>query len=533
LLTPVDGRFPAYWVPPTSVESTIELEARSNSYLDCAVWRLPEAATELVVALGRPLVLERQPIFMLSSHTAFRGPGDVYAYLIHGHVYENRFDFRRNRKICSELEAYSLYLALHGLEGATSKELYRLLKQQIVYSVIARQARDGAWHHGEWTDLMESHYRFHNAAMLLLEAALEEAPAVALGNALKKAASVLSEGTDRTSIGLWFFHDSLEHSVEMTEKSGIRWIPSRELGKSPATKMILNSHLDAIVALDRYREVSADSQYSEHVASALSAARTLLALRPAESLYRALYWAIGLTLLPAQEAVRLSLPLRVVKRLTRDWVIPRLHRIKRRFPRMVMPGGLIERHLSRLHFGTNYHSVNLADLVRVRRRFPREDFGSVVEDAINAVTRTSLLRFWVDVKQKQALGYWVEALYQACTLMREGVYRRHLAEAMICASDAGLGMPPSLLGAHPEVVKPGERVACPSPRNPCLRVANLSRTGRREILVVNNSTTAVELEWERNEIGGLAWTSADGPVPAAPGSPLTVPAKGWLLGEQL
>jgi hypothetical protein len=198
-----------------------------------------------------------------------------------------------------------------------------------------------------------------------------------------------------------------------------------------------------------------------------------------------------------------------------------------------MPGGLIERHLSRLHFGTNYHSVNLADLVRVRRRFPREDFGSVVEDAINAVTRTSLLRFWVDVKQKQALGYWVEALYQACTLMREGVYRRHLAEAMICASDAGLGMPPSLLGAHPEVVKPGERVACPSPRNPCLRVANLSRTGRREILVVNNSTTAVELEWERNEIGGLAWTSADGPVPAAPGSPLTVPAKGWLLGEQL
>ena len=259
LLRPVAGDLPTYWVPrtpvfrsldaqgrilteqpasfralePTSVASTIELEARSDTYLDCTVWRFPAAAAEFVAALDRSLVLERQPIFMLSSHTAFRGPADLYAYLVHGQVYENRFDFLRKRKICSELEAYSLYLALHGLETATGKKLYRLLKQQIVHSVIARQAPDGAWHHGEWTDFIESHYRFHNAAMLLLEAAFEEAPGVALGDALNKAATVLSENADRTDIGLWFFHDSLEQSVEMTDKSGIRWIPSRELGKSP------------------------------------------------------------------------------------------------------------------------------------------------------------------------------------------------------------------------------------------------------------------------------------------------------------
>src|SRR4029450_1187945 len=204
--------------------------------------------------------------------------------------------------------------------------------------------------------------------------------------------------------------------VEMTQKSGIRWVPSRELGKSPATKMILNSHLDAIVTLDRYREVTADDQYTAQVESALGATRTLLRLRPAEWLYRPLYRAVGLTLLPESEAKRLPFAVRALKRGVRAYLLPRLHNVKRRFPRMVMPGGLIERHLSRLHFGVNYHSVNLADLVRVWRRFPREDFRAIIADAIGAVTETSLLPYWIEAKQRQALGYWVEALWQLCML---------------------------------------------------------------------------------------------------------------------
>ena len=67
-------------------------------------------------------------------------------------------------------------VALSGLELATGKLIYTLLKRQLLFSVIARQSEDGGWYHGEWTDLMESHYRFHNGAMLLLEAALKEQP---------------------------------------------------------------------------------------------------------------------------------------------------------------------------------------------------------------------------------------------------------------------------------------------------------------------------------------------------------------------
>ncbi len=556
-LKPGEATLPTYWIPrrpvsramdaqgrtlseeptvlsafqPKGSATTIDLATRNSSPVECVIWRLGPGASAIVDELQQPLVLERQPVFMLASHTALRSPGDVYVYLLHGHVYENRFDQRRKRKICSELEAYSLYLALHGLETATGKTLYRLLKRQIVFSVVARQQQDGGWYHGEWTDFMESHYRFHNAAMLLLETALEEAPNRVIADALGKAASVLSRCTDRTDIGLWFFHDSLEHSVEMTEKSGIHWIPSRVLGKSPATKMILNSHVDAIVTLDRYREVAGDDQFSEQVASALGATRKLLALRPAEWLYRVLYRAVGLTLLPQPEAERLPLLLRAVKRLTRNYVIPQLHRVKRKFPRMVMPGGLIERHLSRLHFGVNYHSVNVMDLARLWRRFPSDDLWSVIDGGVEAVTKTALLRYWVEVGQRQALGYWVEALYHVCTLNPDVAYRRHLAEAMLSALDAGLGLPPSLLGTHPEIVKPEQRPACPSPTDDRLRVANLSWEARREILVVNPTSVAIELVWEREPSADLTWTSSGGAPASAAASRSSVPPRGWLLGR--
>lgn len=40
--------------------------------------------------------------------------------------------------------------------AATGKCLYDLLRTQVVYSVIARQAEVGGWYHSEWTDQMPS-----------------------------------------------------------------------------------------------------------------------------------------------------------------------------------------------------------------------------------------------------------------------------------------------------------------------------------------------------------------------------------------
>ena len=176
----------------SSGELSVEVEIPENMNLDWTIWRFPAEESGIHTALDRLLVLETQPLFLWNSQTRYQSPADVYLYLVHGHVYVDRFIWPRMWKICSELDAYGLYTIMSGLELATGKMIYSLLKRQLLFSVIARQAQDGGWYHGEWTDLMESHYRFHNGAMLLLEAALKERPDEVASKALERAAHFIS-----------------------------------------------------------------------------------------------------------------------------------------------------------------------------------------------------------------------------------------------------------------------------------------------------------------------------------------------------
>ncbi len=511
----------------------VTLEVPFGWHLDWVFWQFAADPSPLWSALQHPLPLVQQHFFLWGSKANVQLPAGAYHYLLHGQVYTDAFVWPRRWKFHSELDAHGLYVALDGLESATGVVLYRLLKRQVLYSVIAQQAEDGGWHQGEWTDLMESHYRLHNAAMLMLESGLEETGDPLVRGALERAAAFLARCTDRTDIGAWFLHDSLESSAEameeMRRQTRTPWIPTRTLGKSPTNKLILNTHLDAIVTLDRYREVTGDERYVELLASARAATRTILALRPAEPLYRLLYWAIHLSLLPKAEAMRLPLPLKIVKRLTWQYLWPQMHRVKRILPRLVMPGGLIERHVAPLHYDINYHPVNVMDLVRYARRFPEEAHTDIIEQAVRVVVMRRLLDYWSEQEYRRfALVVWADALYQLCSLGPDPAPRRHLADAILRIEDAGMGLPPSLLGGDGEVVGRSARLPCPAPADARLRVANLSQAGRAEILVVNTAAEALPLAWARMELPTLIWTDPDGrAVDAA-----MIPARGWILGRE-
>lgn len=510
-----------------------DIELPSEWHLDLVLWRLQGPAEALREGLSTALALERQDYYLWGSKTNVRLPAGLYRFLIHGQVYTDDFVWPRRWKFPSELDAHGLFTALTGLEAATGKPLYGLLRRQVLLSVLAAQAEDGGWHQGEWTDLMEVHLRLHNAAILILEAGLEESSDERLRNALAHAIDFLLQYTDRTGIGLWFLHDSLETSPEnmeiMREQTRTPWIPSRTLGKSPCNKLILNTHLDAIVALERYRRVTGDDRHVDALASARNAARRLLNLRPAEFVYQGLYKAIELTLLPKERAMRLPLFLRAIKRLTWMYLLPNMHRFKRIWPRLVMPGGLIERHIAPLHFDLNYHPVNVMDILRYQRLFPSEDFQELVDNAIAAVKRLDLLQYWSESKQRQfAAVVWTEALYHLCTLKPDIRYRDHLAAAIIRAARTGLGLPPVILGGDAEAVPVTARSPCPSPMDGRLRVANLSRQGASEILVANPHEVDLELAWERGSSEKLAWLDQDG-TRLAP--PIRVRAGGWILGR--
>jgi hypothetical protein len=522
LVLPVADQNPAYWLPQTPkvrrldsqghilsesdapindirvspTKTAISFVSGNDSCLEWVVWRIDADGGDIIESLANATCLETQRYYLWGSHTHYRRPADLYLHLIHGKLYENNFAWPHRRKICSENDAHALYVTLCGLERATGKRIYSLLKEQVLRSVLLRQSADGAWYHGSWTNHMECHYRLHCSGMHLLMDALVETKDEGIREALSRAADFISRQTDTIDGETWFLHDDLERSADKMREGPFRWVSSRALGKSPTNMVVLNTHLDTTIALDRYRYLTGDAQYELLVASARRAVVKLMRLKPAEWLYRPLFDAINLTFLPTPVAERLPLPARAIKRIAWKYLIPQLPRIKSWFPRLAMPGGYIDRELTLKTWAHNYQTINLMDLLRFARRFPEDGNLDVVEQGLRFVQDSGIRARWKEIPQSTyALGFWAEALYHACTLRADDKYRHWLVEAMLDLHDLGLGIPPSLLGANAEAIEPPEQAACPLLGDRRLLIANLGRAGNREFLVVNAAHDALPLTW--------------------------------------
>lgn len=510
----------------------VEIDVPRDCVLDIVLWRLPTNSPDLAISLSALCTLERQRYFLLSSHTAYERPADLYLHLVHGHVYENHEVWPKYWRVCSELDAYSLYLITSALERATGRRLYTLLKRQIVFSTITRQSRDGGWYHGEWTDQMESHYRLHTAGTLMLADYLEANPDIVVRQALEKAAAFSASKTDTLKWGSWFLHDSLEQGLDTAKLYPFAWIPSRAFAKSSTNMLILNTHLDTAVSLERYGRVTGDKQYTELVASAGKTTQGVLQQRTTEWLYRPLFRAIGLTMLPKSYAQTLPLPVRALKRIAWKYLIPLLPRIKTLYPRLVMPGGFVDRSLSQVGMSYRYQSVNLMDLARTRRIFGEPDLDRLLATVFEFTQKSGIRGRWKEMRgiEDDSLGFWAEALYHMCLASPELKYRAWLAETMIDLEDNELGLAPSLLGANSEATPSNEQIACPSPMDPRLRVANLSRHNRLELVIVNTANRAISLEWGIPPAHAIVWKNGDQTLSTDYDRPLEVPSRGWLHG---
>ncbi|MCI1191734.1 hypothetical protein MOJ79_07755 [Calidifontimicrobium sp. SYSU G02091] len=499
--------------------------------LDLVIWRLP-ANDESTRALMQLSSLERQRYFLWSSHTAYARPADLYLHWVHGHIYENHEVWPKYWRVCSELDAYALYVVLTGLWRATRKPLYDWLRTQVVFSVIDRQSNDGGWYHGEWTDEMESHFRLHAAGVHLLAAHYEESHDPVVRVALEKAAAFAASKKDHLHSGAWYLHDSLEETCEGLRRYPFKCLPSRALGKSESNLLVLNTHLDTNIAMVRYRQVTGDARYDGLVQSAADSTRAVLGLRPAEWLYRPLFRAVALTFLPAERARTLPLHLRAIKRIAWRHLIPWLPRIKRWRPRLVMPGGYIERELSMQAFSVRYQPVNLMDLARTRRALDDRSLDTLLTESFAFTNACGLVDRWKALKGKEddSLGFWAEALYHLALARPDARYREWLAQAMLHLEDNGLGLPPSLLGSNAEAVGSTEQHPCPMPADDRLRVANLSCSGSTEWLVVNPSDRPIELRWATAPPAAVDWRTPSG-TPAVDVLPVLAP-RAWLWGRK-
>lgn len=161
----------------------------------------------------------------------------------------------------------------------------------------------------------------------------------------------------------------MEQSPENLKKWPGRSLASRAFGKSLSNLLVLNTHLDSTIALDRYGAITGDTTHQHLVVEANRATEQILSSRPAEWLYRGLFAVIELSFQPTEQARRLPLWKRALKRVGWKYLIPLLPKVKQMFPRLAMPGGYIDRELSACGFAHDYHAVNLMDLARHQRRF--------------------------------------------------------------------------------------------------------------------------------------------------------------------
>jgi hypothetical protein len=556
LLAAADHGQPSYWLPQLPVlrridpqgrvfqeqaarirsfaiaeaEVSAAFEAPAGQVFDLVLWQIGPTASGIARELETLAPGEDQPTFLWGSHGVYRLPANLYRHLLHGSVFDLRFSWPHKRRAYSENEAHALHLTLRNRELATGKRVYRLLREQVVLSVLARQDADGAWRQGIWTPDMECHFRLHCSAMHMLMDSEAERPDASIRAALARAARFVAGQAERYLGETWYLHDSLEQSEEAMRREMPDWDRCTRDGKSPGNTLVLNTHIDTLLALDRYRALTGDTAYESGTESARRLLLRLLGMRPAEWLYRLLTAPLYLTVLPAVRARRLPLPIRALKRYARQLMAPLLTWAKCRYPRLVMPGGFLDRALSLKRFAHPYHSINLMDLVRYRHRFRAEPgVDAIITEALRFTDTHDLLAYWAETPPaRYAIGFWVEALYQLALSDRDPRHRQSLARAALLADDLGLGLPPSLAGTNLELLAIDDQKPCPLV-GAGLRVINLGSGRQGEYLFLNPGKETLPFAAPAGLANGWRWSAGATPSPTPPAF---LAAGAWVLAEE-
>lgn len=533
LLVPAMQEKPFLWVPSPPTQRVVEENGRilreseaspaslhvtpnrptatfiqhHNWRFDVTVWYLPETVVD---ELRQSAPFETAPIELWGSHTQYEKPADLYIHLVSGWIYENRYAWPHNRRICSENDAHALYVALSALHQSSGKAIYRLLKLQTVLAVIARQSEDGSWRHGEWTDHMERHFRLHCSAMHLLMDYLAEEKDETTRSTLARAAAFISQQHDQLNCGIWFLHDELEKSAQGMAEAPFRSLKNNAFGKSESNMLVLNTQLDTSIALHRYARLTGDPTYRKLVSSAAQATRTVLSARPADWLYRPLLNAIALTLIPTRVAKTLPLPVRAFKRIAWKYLVPLLPYMKQHFPRLVFPGGYIDREVSLDLFANVYLSINLMDLLRYYRETGERMALDVALDGIRFGQRLRIWERWLELPNKAyACGFWTEALYHLCLLDPKDRHFYWLFRSVLVLEGHARGISPSLFGTNCEAISSDQQLPIRYPSLDGIRIINLSAGNSYRILMINTTESDLTLPRELfSEMGAIDWSLA-------------------------
>ncbi|MGH9460610.1 MAG: hypothetical protein ACRD1X_05305, partial [Vicinamibacteria bacterium] len=288
-------------------------------------------------------------------------PLDLWKYLINGSLYDPRSSRRIGKRFKCQQCALAWWNYFRFLGNETGKRVYGLLQDEVAYTVLLDLSAEGEWGHGFWSDEMETHARFHLDGLRLLISQYEKTKApVWLEAAERGMRFVFERLVDRFGDGsVWFLHDTLEVNIKHRFRSTV-------FGKNPGNSLCINTHVQALTVLHRLWHLAPnDARYEDGFRRGVTALRKVLDYQPGEIVYRT----FGRLF---RRYYRNAAPTRVRRKriensLKRRGIVMLYGGLKRLFPRLVMPGGFIDRDLSLAVASDHYHNTNLKDLLILYR----------------------------------------------------------------------------------------------------------------------------------------------------------------------
>ena len=296
----------------------------------------------------------------------YQGINDVWDYFIGPKIYSTAHRVHR-KGWESQNVAFVLYYYLDFLHNRTAKRIYALLCDFIAYSLMLSLPPDNRWRHGTWTDIPETHTVHQIAGIHILLSYYQRTARDAFLLKAKDAMDFLISIADKLSDDkIWFLHDTLE--TNMADSSLFYKIfPSTAFGKSISNTLCINSHIATLTALHRLNQIDPSDKYSTYFEKGLSALKNVLQANPCDWLYSCAYR-------PRDLLIRLCMKTdnKIAKKLLKTWTLILMRHLlpflKKKFPRIVMPNGFIERDLSHSSLSDFYHFLNIQAMLTLYSR---------------------------------------------------------------------------------------------------------------------------------------------------------------------
>ncbi|MCK5172694.1 MAG: hypothetical protein KAR47_04840 [Planctomycetes bacterium] len=367
----------------------LTLRGAGQSRIDFVAVVFAGDAGKFIDELNRPVACESQAVGKYSWFS-YRRVNDIWNYFIAGNIFRICRNREGTRVWSSQQVANTIYGHMTFLQEKTQKRLYTVLKEVIAYSVMLDLSDDGRWQHGQWTDVMENHMRYQVDGIYILLAHYEETKRdIFLEKAQLAVAFLVSVVDVLDDDSAWFLHDTLETNMEDCKKFYKTITPSSALGKSVSNTLCLNTHIWTLTVLRRFTDLCHEKHCEDMFKRGLTALKRALSLRPASVIYGPIYllndFLLGLSL-KTENPLLQRMHRRYGRMLRRSVLGP----LKKRFPRLVMPDGFVERDLSYSHLSYPYHLVNVKDMLLLYKQVREPWLLEIIEKSMRYTVRSGL-----------------------------------------------------------------------------------------------------------------------------------------------